>query len=503
MDYWTGGLLLVDVLANILYTHCSNELYHSIYDRSTTLSEVLFLIFLLILVDFTHTAKITRLYLFIAELDWSIKKHCVGKFEDADLEWVEEHKNFYSTIELHHLNALVFQTSSLFDIFITTTTILVPVFYNLGPISILILSFNLLFYFFYSRNKSKKISREQEEVLSEGLKKSIEKKYYEFYERLLQGRQDSHLLLQNIADALLIPYSLSTRHFEFYLARLTLPSLLQYTLLLFAIQQRSFTSALLVLRAKSNVNQILTGIFSLEKVWNDFNLEWQPLLDLLAFVPRGVAINIDLRYFEWLSIENIKSKHLHQEDPLHINLKGCERILLDGTSGAGKTTLLKYLAGFYYLQGVKINVDKRILHSMKGVERVICGIGNSKIPLPVSRDNFIIGDLFYDENLLKEVIIMTELHTMTENIECLSEGETTRLLLARSLYRAMFRKIPLLILDEPDKGLPDKMALKIIQKVFSRFQGCLIVAVHREECKKLPFSQKITFGRNGHFSVGE
>ena len=71
----------------------------------------------------------------------------------------------------------------------------------------------------------------------------------------------------------------------------------------------------------------------------------------------------------------------------------------------------------------------------------------------------------------------------------LSGGQKTRLLLARALYRAEQRKSPLLILDEPDKGLPAETTVTIIENIMKwyRSQGILFLTLHTERAHLLNF----------------
>ena len=73
----------------------------------------------------------------------------------------------------------------------------------------------------------------------------------------------------------------------------------------------------------------------------------------------------------------------------------------------------------------------------------------------------------------------------------LSGGQKTRLLLARALFRAEQRKSPLLILDEPDKGLPAETTVSIIENIMKwyRCRGILFLTLHTERAHALDFDQ--------------
>ena len=73
----------------------------------------------------------------------------------------------------------------------------------------------------------------------------------------------------------------------------------------------------------------------------------------------------------------------------------------------------------------------------------------------------------------------------------LSGGQKTRLLLARALFRAEHRSSSLLILDEPDKGLPAETTVTIIENIIKwyRRKGILFLTLHTERAHLLDFDQ--------------
>ena len=73
----------------------------------------------------------------------------------------------------------------------------------------------------------------------------------------------------------------------------------------------------------------------------------------------------------------------------------------------------------------------------------------------------------------------------------LSGGQKTRLLLARALFRAHSRHSSLLILDEPDKGLPAETTISIITNIMNwyRPKGILFLTLHTEKAHTLNFDQ--------------
>ena len=92
-------------------------------------------------------------------------------------------------------------------------------------------------------------------------------------------------------------------------------------------------------------------------------------------------------------------------------------------------------------------------------------------------DDFVVNDL------------NSALHQPLENK--LSGGQKTRLLLARALYRAYRCNSSILILDEPDKGLPAETTVSIVSNIvhWYRSRGILFLTLHTEETHTINFDQ--------------
>jgi ABC-type transport system involved in cytochrome bd biosynthesis fused ATPase/permease subunit len=83
----------------------------------------------------------------------------------------------------------------------------------------------------------------------------------------------------------------------------------------------------------------------------------------------------------------------------------------------------------------------------------------------------------------------------------LSGGQKTRLLLARALFRAHNRQSTMLILDEPDKGLPAETTVSIIENIIHwyRPKGILFLTLHTEKAHALDFDQILNI-ENGNIT---
>ena len=82
-----------------------------------------------------------------------------------------------------------------------------------------------------------------------------------------------------------------------------------------------------------------------------------------------------------------------------------------------------------------------------------------------------------------------QIHVPVENR--LSGGQKTRLMLARALSRAEQRQSNLLILDEPDRGLPSETTFRIMLNIvhWFRSKGILLLTLHNDRIReRLPLN---------------
>ena len=85
-----------------------------------------------------------------------------------------------------------------------------------------------------------------------------------------------------------------------------------------------------------------------------------------------------------------------------------------------------------------------------------------------------------------------QLHLPVENR--LSGGQKTRLLLARALNRAEQRQSRLLILDEPDRGLPSETTCRIVKNIVRWFRpkGILLLTLQDDRVREeIPLHQVV------------
>jgi len=82
----------------------------------------------------------------------------------------------------------------------------------------------------------------------------------------------------------------------------------------------------------------------------------------------------------------------------------------------------------------------------------------------------------------------------------LSGGQKTRLMLARALNRAKQRQSRILILDEPDRGLPSETTFRIISNIVRWFKskGILFLTLHNDRVRERLFVDHLLHIDHGH-----
>jgi ABC-type transport system involved in cytochrome bd biosynthesis fused ATPase/permease subunit len=184
-----------------------------------------------------------------------------------------------------------------------------------------------------------------------------------------------------------------------------------------------------------------------------------------------------------------------------------ETILIKGKSGAGKSTFYDILNGSIskkdYSAQITIDNEERTFHSIEKCRTMVLqdtsvDYRSSLYTIITDQDDDHRTDIdsilwtFFRLVQIDDLIEKDFKGNLHQPIESkLSGGQKTRLLLARALYRAQQRNCSLLILDEPDKGLPAETTVSIIQNIIKWYQskGILFLTLHTEQAHQLNFDQ--------------
>jgi ABC-type lipoprotein export system ATPase subunit len=215
------------------------------------------------------------------------------------------------------------------------------------------------------------------------------------------------------------------------------------------------------------------------------------LLYLNNFIPelKDVSEKSKVKNIKINKIANTKPK-LQSTKPLIFEEN--DHILLNGESGSGKTTLLYLLKGIVKPSQLEITPSIEIINSQ------------TYLTLPNHKSLFS-GNLFdiisnYDKNINQELIEYSLQaskisHRLNKNefvdIETLSGGERIRLLIARIIYAVKTKNYNILLFDEIDENLNDKLAEEVCKNLRDIFKDKIILYVtHNEKVKEL-FDKKI------------
>jgi ABC-type transport system involved in cytochrome bd biosynthesis fused ATPase/permease subunit len=196
---------------------------------------------------------------------------------------------------------------------------------------------------------------------------------------------------------------------------------------------------------------------------------------------------------------------LKLEKPILLN--SGEHMLIDGVSGSGKTSLMYLLKGVIKVNYYEIDPPLETIHS------------RCFITLPNHRDLFsaklydILSNFDYNPNveLINSTLKIVNLEKYLKsdnlnpfiNVQSLSAGEFTRVMIARLIYQIKISNAyDVLLFDEIDMNLNNELSVEIcstLRKIFS--DKIIMYITHNDEVKKL-FDKKV-FVKNGIISDGD
>jgi ABC-type lipoprotein export system ATPase subunit len=217
------------------------------------------------------------------------------------------------------------------------------------------------------------------------------------------------------------------------------------------------------------------------------NSRIQERLDILYSLKIEKPYIIENINYNKIIIDNIYNKEpkINIDKQIIINKK--DHILIDGESGSGKTSLL------YIFKGIIKPDTLNITPNIKFI--------NSKTYLILQNHKSLFSDNLYNiiTNYQKEPNIELINYSLYKakinnklgknvfiNVDKLSGGERMRLLIARIIYNVKIKNYDILLFDEIDENLNDKLAIEICNNIREVFNDKIILYVtHNEKVKQL------------------
>ncbi|CAF0748882.1 unnamed protein product [Adineta steineri] len=266
-----------------------------------------------------------------------------------------------------------------------------------------------------------------------------------------------------------------------------------------------------------SIHELLIAYIGWLRMKKDYDLV-KPILE--EYDERINVEQIDLKYE--FQIQDLSFQYKGTRETFHLQLDGSlsfkkgEVILITGKSGSGKSTFYDILNGSIPMNdySAKIQIDNEpqstTLHSIEKCRTMVLQDSDMDYRSTIYS---MVTDIDEDEvnknrtpeldSLVWEFLRLVQIDDfirdelngdLDEAMENkLSGGQKMRLLLARALYRAHNRNSSLLILDEPDKGLPAEITLTIIDNIMKwyRSKGILFLTLHTERAHMLNFDQTL------------
>ncbi|MCS6710837.1 thiol reductant ABC exporter subunit CydC [Brachybacterium sp. EF45031] len=186
-------------------------------------------------------------------------------------------------------------------------------------------------------------------------------------------------------------------------------------------------------------------------------------------------------------------------EPVHLDLPSGSRLAIVGPSGAGKSTLLQTLAGLLPPLDGEVLLDGRPVGDLSATEvrsTIVCYAEDAHVFGTTVRENLRVarGDASDEEILaaLTDVELDDWVRSLPEGLDTLlgaagttvSGGERRRLLLAR----AVLRRSPLTLLDEPTEHLDPERARRLLHRILDPGpdglfppEGTVVVVTHQRD----------------------
>jgi ABC-type bacteriocin/lantibiotic exporter with double-glycine peptidase domain len=432
------------------------------------------------------------------------------------------------------VNSIFYEFTTLFRLIATICTITM-----ISPLSMLIIiAVFYLFHRFYVSGQSEKILVERDRV--DGLYRKLNRRYWKSINSMFDYliHHESHKIIQ-IATDLKCKLGSNWDSLDFFqyvlsfhqtivgnICSLTIVLLYVYT------SGKGFDIEIggLIVPLYLNLDKFVEQSSNIISFYQRCRKNYKSYEDLIPIIERSntrEVIRHHNKIYETLQFGDLEFRHSERENFClrfagSITIRFGESVLVTGNSGSGKSTLYDIINGVVPSTDYKCNVhvdgvltDQKF-HNIEtnrtmvmqdsttdffgSVYEIItdCEENNesdeyhivTNVTKPtddevwsfirlVAVDDFIRSDLGND------------IHKPLNNK--LSGGQKSRLTMARLLYLANKRSSSMLILDEPDRGLPAETTVQVVRNIINWFKpkGIIMMTLHTSEAHLLPYDHVI------------
>lgn len=181
--------------------------------------------------------------------------------------------------------------------------------------------------------------------------------------------------------------------------------------------------------------------------------------------------------FKKISITNLK--YLGKQ--FSLELVSNDKILIFGDSGIGKSTLFNIFKSLTKADELQIKINGKNYDSFLPLRNSIMLFRSDTFKyFESSVKEFVLDDLEFDEKLFNLLSEITEIKfNGIINSNEISLGQMKRISLLKALYEAVILKYSIILLDQPDSDIQEKLFYQIISKLFnsSYFENKLIMII--------------------------
>lgn len=215
----------------------------------------------------------------------------------------------------------------------------------------------------------------------------------------------------------------------------------------------------------------------------------------------GLELDIDLNIHNVIEFKNVYFKYENTDvyalEDVSVEIPLDENLAVVGENGSGKTTFIKLMLGLYKPEKGMITLNGKDIQEYEtgAYLNLFSAVFQDYCIYPISLMENIVFQEFLDMERLGTILDKLELMPVVKNLESgldtvlndnsqsnviqLSGGQEQKVAIARALYK----KAPVVIMDEPTASLDPLSEYKIYQNVFQMADGRHVIFIsHRMSC---------------------